>query len=266
MDTELFQNFINATAEVTNVVDVFNLPFDVIMGSAIMSSTYALTSTLGILFMAIYYFIDLEELALRNQFNIEHFIRNTIKFIIAIIIVNNIGALLQGFNTFVCAIVDDIPGFQEVALSPVAKQGQNMLTSFEHHPQPLSTIIAGSGQGLYLVLLFLLNILTRVILWTVSIKRAIDIGVYYALSPMVCADVFSNGVTGSVRKMKRMLAAYMQLPFVVIIMKSGSLIISKITSTNALSMSVFYITALILFAVNKTVARSKGELETIFSS
>ncbi len=242
------------------IVEMFQLPFNAILDT--FKPVYDLVSVIGIVIMVIFFFIDLQNYVLDKNFDIEILFRNFIKLIIGIAIVGNIGALILGANEFVIALAEDFNGVLEFTLSSDFVKVENIATRYQSSGMPVA---ASESPSLWAIsaIVWAMKIAIYVVIWTLSIKRAIELVAYYILSPIAFADIFSGRVIGVVEKFKGILAVFMELPFVMLAVSFGDLIIKGVLDVSQ-SGSAIFVTVLVLIAVLKTVGSSKQMLQKIF--
>ena len=247
-----------------DVLTIFNKPFNLVVNNSLMDGILSVTSTIGMLFMLIYFLIHLEDLVIKQQFTLGHIVVDFSKLIVGFIVVSNIGKILVGFDTFVQGIVTDLGIPTTLQMTPDFQEAHNAarrMSILEHQ----TSISENIDMGGAIALAWVFAIILHFVLWSVAIKRALELGVYYALAPIIFADLFSSGISGVAARLKRALAIYMQLPFVLIAVSLGRVLMVASVETQITASSV-YVICLILIAINKTVAGSKTELERIFSS
>jgi len=252
----------NEESGAINVVEIFKQPLDAVLDSAIVTSLFDTVSTIGITLMLIYFLLDLEEVALRQTFNIEMFVKNLVKFVIAIIVITNVGPILKWANDLTTGVLADLAAAQGTFdLTPKIGSAKSVANSILKHSAQSETF----SKSLLVDLTFIFTIIIHIVLWIVAIKRAIEIGVYYIVSPIVFADVFSDGLSGVVKRFKPFLASYLQLPYVLIIIALANSIIDKVTGFVVTSSAVL-VAYIALKAVVNGVSRSKDELDRFLES
>ena len=259
---DMLQIVADNTSDTLDVVKIFSKPFDVLWGSALVNNIFTITSTVGVLLMLVYFFIDLEDIAVRQNFTAETFVKNLAKLIIGISVVSNIGWVIQWVVDFGNGIFADLAitgGTFE--LTPTF----NDAGSWANFIKNSSSFSEAADNIAIVAVVYFFKLIAFFVLWSVSIKRAIEIGIYYAMSPIIYADVFSNGITGVVQKLKPFLGLMLQLPYVMILISLGNVLVDRSYSFITTSSSIL-LTFIVLKTVMSSVSSSKDELERFLNS
>ncbi len=246
-----------------DIVAIFKEPVDFILKQPIIDKMCSITAALGVLFMLLYFFIDLEEVVLRNEFDSEIFIKNLIRFVIAIAVVLNIRTLFNGLDDFLSAVLKDLAMSDSLNLAPKLS-----------HAKANANFILKSGAAsektvyhLETAIIWLFQWLFKFALRFLSVKRAIEITLYSVFAPIIFADVFSGNLYGTVQKFKNILAVYLQVPFILLIMSLGNAFIESFAlKAGAATLSAIYLVYLVMSTLLKSIISSKDELEKYFSS
>ena len=259
---DIIQNVADKDAEAVDIINIFSAPFDAIIGNSLFNNFATMLESVGIVLMLIYFFVDLEDIALRQSFTIETFVKNLAKLVVGLAVILNIGPLMTGVNNFGNAILADLASYQgALHLTPTFDTAKGVAQQVLKHTSQSEKF----DKWIMMGIVGLFQFITQFVLWVVAIKRAIEIGIYYAFAPIIYADVFSNGLAGVAQKLKPLIGAYMQLPYVMILMSLGSLLIEGSVSVVTTTSSIF-LTFVVLKSVLGAVSHSRNELDKFFSS
>ncbi len=265
LDTSTFdivQMVADGQSEAIDVINAFEKPFNTMMNSALLKGVFNSACSIGTVLMLIYFFIDLEDIALRQNFNVEVFVRNLVKLVVGLAVILNVGPLLSWFNDFGIAVLEEIVS---------SKGALNMSPTFNDAKASANYMLEGSSifeapiHGIMVLIVYIFKFFAFFVVWMVAIKRALEFSIYYAFSPIIFADVFSNGLTGVVQKMKPIIAIYLQLPYVMILMSLGNVLVDGSVAV-VTTFSSILLTWVVLKSTLSAVSHSKDELDRFLSS
>ncbi len=244
------------------VIKIFETPLNFLINNS--TAMYNVVSTVGIILMVVFFMISLQDVVMDKNFNVEILFRNFMKLIIGVAIVTNIGSIVLALNDFVIAVSTDL-GFQtQVSLSTDFLEAKNVATRFNKVGMPV-TESEGLEMGSIVGIAWFMKMLIYIVVWVVAIKRAIELSIYYIISPIIFSDIFTNRIIGAAGRLKRILGVYMELPFVMLTISFGDIVVKRIAGISQ-SGSAILITVLALFTVLKTVGSAKSYVQTIFSA
>ena len=244
-----------------NVIQIFQVPFGLLIEKA--GAAYGIASTVGVVLMLIFFFIELQDKVLDKNFDVETLVRSFFKIIIGVAIVTNIGPIILQANEFVIAVANDLGLSNQVSLTTDFFNAQNTAARLNSGlPVAKSEEL---GFSSITTVAFIMKVAVFAVLWTLSIKRAIELAIYYIISPIIFSDIFSGQVIGAAGKLKSIVGVFMELPFVMLAVTFGDAIIRGVTSISA-SGAALFVTVLVLISVLRTVGSAKSTLQTMFSS
>ena len=244
-------------------VDTLNLA----LNNGFTSTLFTIMKTLAFALVLLYFLIDMEQQIFKKDFSLEHVVRGFLKLFIGYACVANVQIVLDAINGITGEIVGLVNTGQGGIRSPVATMirtwsarlaanGTSVMLSVTEWIYLTAGVVAGC------FILFALIIVVT----TVAVKRALELTVYYILSPIMIADVYSGGTTIAAIRLRRIFALYMQYPFVSLILSFGTQLLTSARLNGALvSGSALYVSILIMWALVKFIAKSKSEVERMFS-
>lgn len=251
-------------SNLSNITDIFNKPLELLINNANVNNVFDTISSIATVLMVIYFLIDLTDIAMREQFNLEVFVKNFAKLIIAYAIVLNIKSIIIGIDNLVQAIVTDA-NFANISTPTLGTT--NSVRSYAARLNAGIPLTFGEALslGINMIIHFCFNFFVQFAIVFVGIKRALYLGFYYVLSPMLVADAFSNGIVGAITKIKRILALYLQLPYVYLAchVVEGIRMSMSIGSITA-GMSSFFVTMILLWTLVKSINNSQQEITRMF--
>lgn len=250
-----------ATGEI-EVINVFEQPLNFLINNS--TAMYNIVSTIGVILMVVFFMISLQDVVMDKNFNVEILFRNFIKLIIGVAIVTNIGSIVLALNDFVIAVSQDLGFITKVSLSTDFLEAKNVATRMNSRGMPVSSS-EGIEMGSFAAVAWFMKILIYIVVWVVAIKRAVELSIYYIISPIIFSDIFTNRIIGVAGRLKRILGIYMELPFVMLTISFGDVVIKSIAGFSQ-SSSALLVTVLALFTVLKTVGSAKSYVQTIFSA
>ncbi len=249
-----------------NLYTWFKAFTDLFMGNDVITNMFNITLPIGLVLTLIYFLIDLEDVAMRQNFSVEYFVRNLTKIVIAYAILSNIGSIFIGFENFIDELVTELPLFEGLGIPQITLESNPALkrVAFGSSAQPAIGDILGYGPDAFLVCA--MNGWIMIVVLVVSIKRAMELTVWYVMAPLIFADSYSKKFAGVANKFKRLFAVYMQAPFIMVILGFGQLLLGKIEVSNANWMTRIFTLFVVMGAIMKQVVSSKADLERVFTS
>jgi hypothetical protein len=205
-----------------------------IMNSSLYQSLSTVFAELGMVLLLIYFLVDLMEKSASDNFDIEVFIRQLIKFVLGFAVMSNLSDLVIGIGNFVMAINTEVCG--QLASLTVSKYWANTITQVNGQ---LSSLALGGSLGLSqaggtknVIFICIFQIIVYWLTWSLSISRAFKLGYKCLLAPMVCADIYTNGLNSrGVKHLKSIFALYFQSTMILLIMVCVNSICNNMTSS-----------------------------------
>lgn len=223
---------------------------------------YDALKTTGFLFVILYFLIDLMDKTTHDNFNVEHFIRQIIKLLVAIIIINNGMKLLVYAFQLSSAFINSVTSAQgqatissnQNATSYATAKLQEMANNLKN--TSLGAYIAAIGYRCTLLIPWLGIKIAQVIILYMCWSRFIEIGLRAAFAPIGMADMFSNGLHGSgFRYFKKLCAVVLQGMFILAVV----LIVQQINAAFAYQEGLeFFSRFVLLFAEIGLIKKSQS--------
>ena len=171
---------------------MFKMFTDIFINNDVIKNMFDVTLPIGLILTLIYFLIDLEDVAMRQNFTIEYFVRNLTKIVVAYAILLNIGSIFTGMEDFLDALVTELPLFEGLGVPQITLESNPALkrVAFGSSAQPAIGDILGYGPDALLVCC--MDGFILIVTIVVSIKRAMELTVWYVLAPLIFADSYSK--------------------------------------------------------------------------
>ena len=277
---EVVGGFVSDTTPFT-VYSIFEKPFDGILSNKIITNVYGAVAVIGILFMLVYFCVNLVDDVIKENLDTKIIVTHLVKFFIGCIIVFNIGSFLLNANEAVISITEEIntkacqlggardqrlgiflPDYTKfMPLSYYSVDGKKMVGRLQ------DTFPFGADFNEFLVMTFA-NLLSNgcvVVLFLLSLGRALNFALYYMLSPLLVADAFSRGINGIATKIKIVIAILLQVPATIAVLYLCDIVVySMFQRSNGM---LIYSTAIaiVLWGVFKGLISVKKTLQRIMA-
>lgn len=223
--TEIIDFLNNATAGISELIgmtikELMTQPMEMMLNSTSLTSLYDVFVPVSILLCLLYMSMDLLSKATMSNFNLDVLIKNFIRLIIGITLINNGVEIIKGLNGLSVWIVDMFWQSQETLFVistdfdtvPVPSESYTFFEMIIAFVNFLKSIIDGS-----LLSMILYFILINICVVFVSYQRTVKIGYYTIVAPLVMADVSGHGLQIKSKKyLKGLFASFMEYPMVMI--------------------------------------------------
>lgn len=216
---EYLMSFVRSTSALSPNLSYVSNRMDVILLKMLESPVYntliEVFGQVGVVLLLVYFSIDLLDKVSDVQFDLEIFVREFIKLIVAYAIMTNLDKLLGGACKAVTYINDDI-----LAVTNASTSGFWVDVAKETNTYVLGDISIDSA-GMIWKLFFLAGsqIIMQLLTWTLSVDRALKIGYKSIVAPIACADMITNGMqSAGIRYIKSIIALYLQSTVMLLIM------------------------------------------------
>lgn len=263
------------------VYSIFDKPFEGIMSNSIIVNVYNAVAVIGILFMLVYFCVNMVDDAIKENVDPQKLVMHLFKLFIGCVIVFNIGSLLLNANDAVTSITEEInvkasklagvrderlglwyPDYtQFMPLSYYTANGLKLVGRLQ------STFPFGNSFSEFLAVVFgnIISIGSLIVLFLISLSRALNFALYYMLSPLLVADAFSRGINGVATKIKIVVAILLQVPATVAILYLCDITVYSMFQRS--SGAIIYSTAIIivLWGVFKGLVSVKKTLQRIMA-
>lgn len=216
---EYLMSFVRSTSALSPNLSYVSNRMDLILQKMLNSSVYSVLidvfAQVGVVLLLVYFAIDLLDKVSDVQFNLEIFVREFVKLIVAYAIMTHLSALLKGACDVVMAINQEI-----LAVTNASTSGYWANVAKETNTYALGDIsIDSAGMIWKLVFLAGSQIVMQFLTWTLSVDRALKIGYKSIMAPIACADMITNGMQSTgIRYIKSIIALYLQSTVMLIIM------------------------------------------------
>ena len=252
----------------SNIYGLFSAFTDLCLGSSVVEDMFKITLPIGLVLTLIYFLIDLEDVAMRQNFSVEYFVRNLTKIVVAYAILSNIGSIFVGIENFIDELMTEMPLFEGLGIPQVVLEDAggvaNRIAFGSTAVRPSVSDVLGYAPDA--ILISLINAFLLFITYVVAVKRAFELTVWYVLAPIIFADSYSKKFYGVANKLKRLFAVYMQAPFIIVILGFGQLMLAQTQMYAPATSTRIFFTLVIAGAVMKQIAGSKADIERIFAS
>ena len=195
------------------------------------TNVYDTFSTLGVLLALLWVVLDMLEKAQFDSLTPEVMIRFFIKFIIAMMLIQNAATimteLINGGNYLFQKVVGAIHGAAG-ALDPTLKQAAEDIAK--------QSFLKCIGTLIELLLPFVFTIVAVVLMYVLLFGRILELGVRFMFTPIGIADIFTHGIQSpGMRYIKKFCAVALQGVVMIAILLAGSKLASTVaTDPNAI--------------------------------
>lgn len=213
-----FNNDANVTAPITNS----NIETAQKRLWESITAVYNVLKPVGYMFCVLYFLIDMIDRTTKEQMNPEHFLRQFIKLLVAIMLIDYGLTFFESFMSLSNAFLDSIKN-ANVGQS-YSGPSTDALSKFAGDINDEGTSIGKSFLALQFmainVIPWLGTKVAQIIIMIICWSRLIELGARMCFAPIGMADVFTNGFNGSgFRYMKKIFAVALQGVFIFVILK-----------------------------------------------
>lgn len=247
--------------------DAFTTSFSAIFYNDFVTNLFDLVYPIGIAAMCVFFLLDMMDTTMHKNFNIEFFIRGLLKFVVALIMLNLLKDLFCWFDTFSNSLIDDL-NLDTADLKDYFQVVAERLYIRAAAPGGIASTLKNLSSGLLIFGLFAICILlVNIAVYTVAIRRAIEITIFYIFSPFIVSTMFFGNLTDFFARLKKVLALYLQYPFVCLIVTFGFEIANNFTNNKTVSTSsVAFLAIIVLASTRKLISSSKNDIQRILGS
>ena len=187
-------------------------------------TTYAALAVFGKMLVIIYVLLDIINKSVTDNFSPEHFVKNMIKMLIGIIVIDNGWEIVTFGMQFASGI------FEKIAVPDTSPNGFNESNCIYYSIVKKNFMWAFTDMGTVFIswlILMVAKFIISIICWV----RVIDIVVRAMFAPIGMSDIVQEGTKGNgFRYLKKLVASVLQGSIIVAIIKAYGIINSTILS------------------------------------
>ncbi len=249
------------------VVTMFPEAINHVLDSVDFDTIYSTMIPIGTILAVLYVSLDIMEKATITEFTIDQLMLSFVKLIVAVGLINNGILLFKGLNAFSEMITDvalnqalgaDLTiGAYSMATTDLPTVGKNVLTLIITVFKLLNPLfLIEATENLLWMILYL------VLVPIAAYQRAVRVGIYCLLSPIILADIAGHGLKNSnaIKFIFSLLGVMMELPVTAIGMYFAYTLFGEdgaFTFTGAASLACILLVSTMLF-------KSKNYIKTLF--
>ena len=249
------------------VVTMFPEAINHVLDSVDFDTIYSTMIPIGTILAVLYVSLDIMEKATITEFTIDQLMLSFVKLIVAVGLINNGILLFKGLNAFSEMITDvalnqalgaDLTiGAYSMATTDLPTVGKNVLTLIITVFKLLNPLfLIEATENLLWMILYL------VLVPIAAYQRAVRVGIYCLLSPIILADIAGHGLKNSnaIKFIFSLLGVMMELPVTAIGMYFAYALFGEdgaFTFSGAASLACILLVSTMLF-------KSKNYIKTLF--
>lgn len=228
-------------------------------------AVFGVVEGLGILFLLIFYSIDLMSKASSIGFTFETFMYSLVKFVAGCALIFYAGDICDGIIKFGDAVAGTITSSTSATIDFGLNRVKLKLLYLQSPEQQLSSLNM-VNTTIYCFMQVILTFVLNITAIGLAYFRAIKLVLYKIFMPVMVADVFGSGLSGAVlRHVKKYLGIIMEYPLCCIIAVLTTAIFDSV-SMEGNGMSYMGSLVMVVWAVFKVTKSISTEAEEIFGS
>lgn len=218
------------------------------------TSIYDVLSTTGILLALLWVLLDLLEKAQFDNLTPEILVRFFIKFIIAMMLIQNAPDLMTKIidigNYLMQQVVSGATGGSATGLNP------NMLDVADEISK--ASFLKCIGRLLELIVPFIFTIIGIVLMYVLIFGRILELGVRFMFTPIGIADVFTHGISSpGMRYIKKFGAVALQGAVMVAILIAGTRLAQEVNAGGVIEGLDFFVQIIVLLSMLGAMMKSQ---------
>lgn len=216
---------------------------------------YDTFKSLGFMFCCLYFLIDLIDKTTKEQLNPEHFMRQFIKLLVAILIIENGLTLIGYFFDLTSGLIDSIgsnTNTQSIDFTML-----DAVAEYANQKNWILGTLVGIGEMTTLLVPSIASLIAKAIITIQCWSRFIEISIRVVFAPIGMADMFSDGLHGTgFRYLKKLLSVLLQGVMIIAIVA----LCQKIQAAMSVSSSVFFQVSQIVVAFTEVGLIKKSQV------